>query len=201
MNNVIQSTEGSFVYQLKRAVDNQQDVLFHFSESQSVIVLGSHGKYHSQGITVDNLSVATPNDYRILLLQADCRDMQHTVRNGRPLQELVWQTAYSASDGLLLPGCNRDDVIQLDMWPNLTRLNRSPNACRIAALFSARPTSIELAARILAVPLDEMFQFYSAASYAGYTTTVNKPTETLRLKPHRRQSLIKKLMLRLTQTG
>jgi len=201
MSNVIQSTEGSFVYQLKRATDNKQDILIHFSASKFVTVLGSHGKCHVQNMLIDELSRATPKDYRVIILQPGSSEVSNALSQGRPLQELIWMSAYLISDGKLLPGCQRDDVIQLNMWPNLTRLVRSPNMCRIAALFSARPTSIELAARILAVPLEEMFQFYSAASYAGYTTAINRPTETLRLKPHRRQSLIKKLMVRLTQTG
>ena len=201
MNTTVQTTAESFVYQLKRAADNHQNVRFHFSDTHHVTVLGTHGRYHCHDISIDSLAKARPSDYQVEVLSDSCTEIKNAAQYGRPLQELMWRTAYSISAGALLPGCNRDDVIKLNEWPNLTRLSRSPNICRIAALFSARPTSIELAARILAVPLEELFQFYSAAAYAGYTTAINKPAETLRLKPHRRQSLIKKLMVRLTQTG
>ena len=201
MNNTVLATEDTFVYQLKRASDNGQNVIFHFSDTRNVTVLGSQGRYFSDGLTPDSLARARPSDYRVELLQDSSTEIKNAAQYGRPLKELMWRTAYSVSAGSLLPGCHRDDVIKLNEWPNLTRLSRSPNICRIAALFSARPTSIELAARILAVPLEELFQFYSAAAYSGYTTAVNRPAETPRLKPHRRQSLIKKLMVRLTQTG
>lgn len=201
MSNVTQSTDRSFVHQLKRAVDNRQDVLFHFPNDHSVTVLGSQNKYFCNGLSVDTMAFAMPSDYRIEVIDKPCKATEHAARNGRPLPELIWRAAYSMSDGSLLPGCKSDDVIKLNQWPNLTRLSRSPNICRIAALFTARPTSIELASRILVIPIEELFQFYSAASYAGYTTVVNKPKEVLRLKPHRRQSLIKNLLDRFTQTG
>ncbi len=201
MSNVIQSTEDCFIFQLKRAVDNRQDILVHFSENQHVVILGSAGKYHANGVSESIMASSHPRDYRLVVLSGETSEVTKARLSGRPLSELLWRIAYNESAGKLLPGCNRDDVIKLESWPNLTRLRRSPNICRIAALFSARPTSIELAARILAVPLEEMFQFYSAASYAGYTTAINRPPEVLRLKPHRRQSLIQKLMVRLTKTG
>lgn len=93
---------------------------------------------------------------------------------GRPLSELQWECAFHQAEGRLLPGCRRDDVVKLNAWPNLTRLSRTKNSFRIAALLNHRPTSPVLASRILNVDEKEVYQFYSAAKYAGLTDTINR---------------------------
>jgi len=110
-------------------------------------------------------------------------------KTGRPLSELLWQCAWHWSSGQLLPGCRRDDVVKLRCWPNLTRISVSRNSMRIAALLTARPTSLVLASRILNIEEKEVFQFYSAARYAGLVETINRDNRVLTMTKGRRRNL------------
>jgi hypothetical protein len=126
---------------------------------------------------------------------AEC--LPHT---GRPLEELLWTLAFSEFSerkSCLNNGCRRDDVVRLNHWPNLTRVPFGINSHRLAALFSARPTSIALAGKILGVDESEVLQFYNAAWYAGLVTRVNRTAEPVTLVRHRNQSLISSLLKHL----
>lgn len=115
--------------------------------------------------------------------------LERTRQDGRPLNELLWDYAWRWSDGRLLPDCRRDDVAKLTRWPNLTRVSSSANSMRIAALLTARPTSLVLASRILNVEEKELFQFYSAARYAGLTDSVNRDARVVSMTQGSRRNL------------
>lgn len=122
---------------------------------------------------------------------------------GRPLEELLWTLAFKEFNdrkSCLHDGCRRDDVVRLNHWPNLTRVPFGINSHRLAALFSARPTSIALAGKILGVDESEVLQFYNAAWYAGLVTRVNRVAEPVTLVRHRNQSLISSLLKHLRRT-
>lgn len=119
---------------------------------------------------------------------------------GRNIDELQWRAALYVSEGRLMKGCGRDDVVLLKAWPNLTRIPGTPNAVRIAALLSRYPTTVSLAHRLLKIPVEEMNEFYSAASAAGIAVAVNrKPaqTEEETIKPHRNRGLLGQLFERV----
>ena len=111
---------------------------------------------------------------------------------GRNIDELKWQAAYHASQGRLMKGCGRDDVVLLKSWPNLTRLPAMANGVRIAALLTRHPTTVTLAHHLLKIPVTEMNEFYSAASAAGLAIAVNrKPGLTQQeIQPHRQRGLL-----------
>lgn len=133
------------------------------------VISGSTGRYTrhtaSNPAATVNKAFRLPDNDKLLL---------NTEANGRPVAELLWSLAIAESRGQLLPGCRRDDVVHLTRWPNFTRLPTTENSLRIAALLTARPTSLVLASRILDIDESEVFSFYSAASYAGYTRVVNR---------------------------
>jgi len=119
---------------------------------------------------------------------------------GRNIDELQWRAALYASQGRLMKGCGRDDVVLLKAWPNLTRLPATPNALRIAALLTRYPTTVTLAHRLLKIPVEEMNEFYSAAQAAGLAVAVNrKPerTDEEAIKPHRNRGLLGQLFERV----
>ncbi|MBM96985.1 MAG: hypothetical protein CMI09_14200 [Oceanospirillaceae bacterium] len=130
-------------------------------------------------------------------LMPDSKEMQHTVRNGRPLDELMWACAWKQFDGELLDGCRRDDVVSFNRWPNLSRLPHQGSTHRIVALLTQRPSSIVLASRLLRVPEADIAQVYCAAQRAGYAAPINRTVEEPVTKTHRHQSLISRLMARL----
>ncbi|TGX51013.1 hypothetical protein DIT72_02990 [Marinobacter orientalis] len=113
------------------------------------------------------------------------------------MDELMWQTAFYVSKGRLMEGCHWNDVVQLDYWPNLTRLPATPDIFRILALFYKHPTSIFFASRLLKVPAGEMYQVYSAARAAGFARAINRKPEEPRLEPHRSQTLLSSLLSKL----
>ncbi len=97
----------------------------------------------------------------------------YTSRNGRSIKDLLWQSAFHASQGLLLEGCSKYDVIQFSHWPNLTRLPVTPNAARICALLTRHPTTIMLVHRVLGIDKEEVWQICSAAYSAGIARMIS----------------------------
>lgn len=85
----------------------------------------------------------------------------------RSIRDLLWLAAFHASQGLLVEGCSKYDVVQFRHWPNLTRLPATPNAARICALLTRHPTTIMLVHHILDIEKSEVHQIYSAAYSAG----------------------------------
>ncbi len=111
---------------------------------------------------------------------------------GRNIDELKWRAAYHASQGRLMKGCGRDDVVLLKSWPNLTRLPAMANGVRIAALLTRYPTTVTLAHHLLKIPVAEINQFYSAAAAAGLAIAVNRKPELIQqeIQPHRQRGLL-----------
>jgi hypothetical protein len=126
--------------------------------------------------------------------------LSHAGTQGRNIDELLWHAALYASDGRLIKGCRRDDVVLLKVWPNLTRIDATPNAVRIAALLTRYPTTVSLGYRLLKVPVDEMNTFYSAAHAAGWAIAVNRKPELAtdtELKAHRSRGLLGQILERV----
>ena len=133
-------------------------------------------------------------------LKDDDPSVQEVRKKGRPLDELLWQCAWKMSNGRLLPGCRRDDVIKLSRWPNLTRVSSSAHSMKIAALLSASPTSLVLASQILNVDEKEVFQFYSAARYAGLVETIERDDRIMTLtqgRPRPNLAVVRRVLKRL----
>jgi len=87
--------------------------------------------------------------------------------SGKNIKSLLWQAAFHASEGRLIDGCTKYDVVQFKHWPNLTRLPITPNAARICALLTRTPSTIMLVHRVLGIDKDEVYQIYSAAHSIG----------------------------------
>lgn len=111
--------------------------------------------------------------------------------------DLLWRAAYYASGGRLLKGSQRDDVVALKYWPNLTRVPAPEVAIRWCALVSRYPTSIALSARILKVAPEEIHAIYSAARASGAAAPINKGAATeqdIEKKQVRNRGLLGKLL-------
>lgn len=191
----------SLIFQIKRAISNQQNILIELVNDQKIMLCGKKNRYLPIGTQSRNLREVKLQQFHIQVIDQTSTLLNRVIEHGRPVDELAWQAAYNLSNGRLLPGCRRDDVIALTQWPNFPRIKHSGNAERMAALFASRPTSIELASHILHIPVKELCQFYSAASYAGYTRLLNRQAETFELKPHKNSSIIIKLMDRFMNSG
>ncbi|MCY0965599.1 hypothetical protein [Parathalassolituus penaei] len=190
-----------FLQELGRARSQQLNRLISLGNERWV-VSGIDGLYRHYKEITEPGSRSTSAGLRIQALEANDSRLTGIQQSGRPLDELLWNCAFQLSDGKLLPGCRRDDVIRLQRWPNFSRLTRTPNSLKITALLTSRATSLVLASRILHISEDELYQFCSAAHYAGYSTAVNR-ADVVQLADHNSsprftivQKLLKQLKLR-----
>ncbi len=97
----------------------------------------------------------------------------------REIGELLWQAGFHASEGRLVKGTTKFDVVQFRHWPNLPRLPQTANTARICALLTRHPTTIMLAHRQLGIARDEVYQVYSAAHSAGLASIINQNPEAV----------------------
>ncbi len=100
-------------------------------------------------------------------------DIESYLGPARHIRDLLWCAAFHASQGRLVEGCSKYDVVQFRHWPNLTRLPVTPHAARVCALLTRHPTTIMLVHHILGIEKKEVYQIYSAAHSAGLVEKVS----------------------------
>lgn len=183
---------------LKRALTNAQNLMLRIEGVGELLLLSNRGEYFSR-ITDERAFFCTPRErVEISVLSGRDKRVPSTDKVGRNVDELMWKAAFHSSQGRLLQGCYPVDMVELDYWPNLTRLPHTPNSQRIASLLSRHPASIAFAARLLHIAPEEIYQFYSAARCAGWARPVNRTPEEPKLEPHRNQTLLSALMKKIS---
>ncbi len=182
---------------LHRAAANKQDIYIEGGSHGELMLLSSRGEYFGIFSEPRTLLTCSPSDVQVTILDQEKSEMLASGQVGRNIDELLWQAAYYASEGRMMSGIYRDDVVELEYWPNFSRVPHTPNSMRIAALLSRHPTSIHFASRLLKVEQSEMFQFYSAARAAGFARAINRKVEEPKLQPHRNQSLLSSLLKKI----
>ncbi len=191
------SPDDYLITTLRRASAHQQDISIDSDGLGTLLLLSSRGEFFYTGPDIATLLCASPDRCRITILSPGDDRIPGPETIGRNIDELMWQAAYYPSQGRCLEGCHRDDVIQLEFWPNLTRLPHTPNAFRILALIAQHPTSVFFAARLLKVPQGEMAQLYSAGRAAGCIRVINRTPAEPELRPHRSQTLLSSLLAKI----
>lgn len=185
---------------LNRAVTNKQDIAVSLPSGEKLAIFPTRGDYFSQ---VDDMAAfcrSGVNSFEVKVLNpADIEHYMDGKEHGRNFDELLWQASYFASQGRLINGCEREDVVEVRYWPNLTRLPGPPSAIVITALLTRYPTSITLAGRILKVPMTEMYEYYSAAFSAGFIRIHNREMPAPVLKPHRDNTMLGQLLSRISR--
>ena len=183
---------------IRRAVKNNQNIHVSIPSLGSITVQSSTGEYIDNTEDLQRFCRFPASTYKVSILSA--KDAKpDTSQVGRNIDELMWIVGFCVSDGRLMEGCYRDDVVELMYWPNLTRLPSSSNTMRLASLLSQHPTSITLAYRFLKIDKAEAYQFYTAARCAGLARAVNRKPEEPSLKPHRNQALLGLLLNKITR--
>lgn len=183
---------------VKRAVKNEQNIQICHKGEGCITILSSAGEYFDHTDNIQRFCITPASQLTVTILsQKDIESMPADI--GRNIDELMWMAGFYASDGRLLEGCFRDDVVELMHWPNLTRLPSTANTMRIASLLSRHPTSITLAQKFLGVSFNELYQFYSAARCAGLARAVNRTPVEPSLKPHRNQALLSLLLNKIAR--
>lgn len=183
-------------------IERGQIAMIGLGDRRALVIRADTGLYFDPDNMAVHLAAHLPagSCHWQLLDRKDQLLQDYTDEFGRPLDELLWMLAwsgYSSQNSCLTYGARRDDVIQLLRWPNLTRLPHNHTSHRLAALFSARATSVALAGKILGVDEAEVLRFYTAAWHAGLLRRINRPLETPALRIHRHQALLGSLMRHL----
>lgn len=188
---------------IAQALSSRQAVVVHASGIKAVAIVPQRQEYFTE-LAEDELAAfcrLPASDYATKrLADAELNQILSQGARGRNIDELQWRAAFYASGGRLLKGCGRDDVVLLKAWPNLTRVPGTPNAMRIAALLTRYPTTVSLAHHLLKIPVEEMNEFYSAASASGLAVAVNRKPERMAesaIKPHRNRGLLGQLFERV----
>ncbi len=83
-------------------------------------------------------------------------------------ETFLWKLALYTYRGYLPEGINVNKPVYLKYWPNLTRLEPTPNAMRIASLLCRQPVALAFIVRILDIPQKHVFNFFAAASAIGF---------------------------------
>ncbi len=190
-------SEDYMIYILRRATSNKQDILLESDEHGELILLSSRGEYFADPNHLELFCTLPVTQIRVTVLKPNDSRLPDEKEFGRNIDELMWQAAFYASDGRLMDGCYRDDMVEIRHWPNLIRLPHTINTVRILALLTRHPTSISFAKRLLKIDAEEIYQVYSAARCAGLTRIINRTPEEPRLKPHRNQTLLSALLAKV----
>lgn len=184
---------------LRRAAANSQDILLEVDGIGEVVMLTNRCEYFAFVTDMATFMTTPPDKAKLTILQPGDSRIPTPDTIGRNLDELMWEAAFYASQGRLMKGAYRDDVVELEYWPNLTRLPHTPESLRISALLTRHPTSIYFAMRLLKVTPEEMYQFYSAARAAGVARPINRKPEEPKLEPHRNQGLLSSLLSKIAR--
>ncbi len=96
----------------------------------------------------------------------------------RNMEDLFWQAGFHASQGRLVEGTSKYDIVQFRHWPNLPRLSKTANTARVCALLTRHPTTITLVHRQLDIDKEEVYRVYSAAYSAGIASIRNLESTT-----------------------
>ncbi len=119
----------------------------------------------------------------------------------KPLEVCLWEMGAWLSSGRVPHGMSLVEPVVLYRWPNLTRLLLTPNAMRIAALWTDRPFSLLDTAKGLRIPLGDVLTFYSAAIASGLGTACNRKVDRLfrsEVHPgHANRSLMQRILSKL----
>lgn len=183
---------------IKRAVKNSQNIHVSITGSGSITILSSIGVYFNNTDDIASFCMSPASEFKVSVLKKIDANLESD-NNCRNIDELMWISGFYASNGRLMEGCFRDDVVELMHWPNFTRLPSASNSMRLASLLSSHPTSITLAYRFLRIDKEEAYQFYTAARCAGLARAVNRIPEEPRFKPHRNQALLGLLLNKIAR--
>ncbi len=122
------------------------------------------------------------------------------------LESFIWKIAIWTSNGRVPIGTQVKAPTSLKQWPNFTRLMMMPDALRIASLWNDMPHPPLLVAKVLKVPVQHVFSFYTAAHAIGLLDTAVRPVEGKMSKPvpvkkHQHRGLFKRILSHIKRSA
>ncbi len=129
-----------------------------------------HGRYISRVNDAVTFFQAPRSSFSVIEMQEKFPPAIELFR----IEDLLWEAALHASQGKLIDGLRKHDVVKFTRWPNLTRVSLTPDVMRVCALLTRFPTGIFLAQVILKVDEAEMNSVCSAAKAIGIVKLLNR---------------------------
>ncbi|MEY2654381.1 MAG: hypothetical protein RLZZ524_1409 [Pseudomonadota bacterium] len=114
--------------------------------------------------------------------------------NWQPLDRLLWRAGLLQAQGRLPQGVDLKRPVYLKQWPNLTRVQRTPHAMRVAALWATRGAGLVETAELLKIPQRHVFAFYSAALAADLVTEDGSSVKRAQRRGARNRGLLTRLL-------
>lgn len=192
--------EAYLINVIRRARAHHQNLRIAAGPLCEIDIISARGTYLIRYGDLPALCKVPSDTLQVTVLSKKEQSSPPSGRQAGNFNELLWEAGFHASQGRLMQGCSPFDVVELDRWPNLTRLSRSANTIRLCALLTRHPTSIVVAGRLLKIEQAELYQFYTAASCAGFAHPLNRTNgaaEEPKLEPYRDRALLAKLVARI----
>ncbi len=117
-----------------------------------------------------------------------------------PLEPFIWKVTLWTAKGRLPSDTSLTAPIKLKHWPNLTRLQNTPNIMRIATILSDQPRPLLLVAKVLNIPQRHVFSFYAAMRSLKLTRIVEtstRPEKATKVTKHKQHGLFGRILRRL----
>jgi hypothetical protein len=111
----------------------------------------------------------------------------------QPLDRVLWRAGMETGRGRLPNGVDLRTTVYLKHWPNLTRLQRTPHALRIAALWAIRGASLLETTELLHISQRHVFAFYNAALAMDLITEDGSQIRRSQRKSQRNRGLLTRL--------
>lgn len=164
---------------VQRVVASRDDTRIVLPGKGEIAILPERREFYANVSNMAEFCTAPSAQFQVTALGEAALPSTSARRN---IQELLWNAAFHASQGRLVEGRSKYDVVQFRHWPNLTRLPVTPNAARICALLTRHPTTIMLIHRMLCIDKEEAYQIYSAAYCAGMANSISRMPESADLE-------------------
>lgn len=143
-------------------------------EKGELLVSPRRGEYISRITDAAGFFRAEKSSFAVAEIKADFP--AETIKRG--MDDLLWEATLHAAQGRLIDGLRKFDVVHFTRWPNLTRVELTPNVMRICALLTRYPSGITLGYKLLKVDEAEMNTVCSAAKILGIVNVLNRKIET-----------------------
>jgi hypothetical protein len=112
----------------------------------------------------------------------------------QPLDRLLWRAGLLGAAGRLPEGTDLRAPVYLKHWPNLTRVQRTPHALRIAALWAIRGGGLMETAELLHIPQRHVFAFYNAALAMDLITIDGSQVKRSQRRAGRNRGMLTRLL-------
>lgn len=116
----------------------------------------------------------------------------------QPLSHLIWLGVFSCSKGRPINGYDKDDIVHLTRWPDLT-LPGCRQLINLAAFMQSNSVTLSTVQKLTNIPIEQIYNFYNACKIAGLVKKVQKTDLHEKTLEEDSRQLFAKISTRLDQ--